>query len=151
MKPKNFKEATKVLQKPEDMTNEECSSLSVWNDGKQCISCWKPSIKERLSILLFGNVWLSVRSGNTQPPVWIDGSKTVFNQPSIKEKVLSIFTKDKRLHTLADLSFLLSSGCGSLGLVLLLVFVPGPQRNIETAGDMVVSNCLILCSLLSAH
>ena len=26
---------------------------------------------------------------------------TVFNQPSIKEKVLSIFTKDKRLHTLA--------------------------------------------------
>lgn len=101
MKPKNFKEATKVLQKPGDMTNEECSSLSVWNDGKQCISCWKPSIKERLSILLFGNVWLSVRSGNTQPPVWIDGSKTVFNQPSIKEKVLSIFTKDKRLHTLA--------------------------------------------------
>lgn len=62
MKPKNFKEATKVLQKPEDMTNEECSSLSVWNDGKQCISCWKPSIKE---------------------------------------KVISIFTKDKRLHTLA--------------------------------------------------
>lgn len=87
MKPKNFKEATKVLQKPGDMTNEECSSLSVWNDGKQCISCWKPSIKERLSILLFGNVWLSVRSGNTQPPVWIDGSKTVFNQPSIKWKI----------------------------------------------------------------
>lgn len=151
MKPKNFKEATKVLQKPGDMTNEECSSLSVWNDGKQCISCWKPSIKERLSILLFGNVWLSVRSGNTQPPVWIDGSKTVFNQPSIKEKVLSIFTKDKRLHTLAGFIISLVFGLWFPWLGLLLVFVPGPQRNIETAGDMVVSNCLTLCSLLSAH
>ena len=150
MKPKNFKEATKVLQKPGDMTNEECSSLSVWNDGKQCISCWKPSIKERLSILLFGNVWLSVRSGNTQPPVWIDGSKTVINLQS-KKRSFQFLPKINAFTPLQDLSFLLSSGCGSLGLVLLLVFVPGPQRNIETAGDMVVSNCLTLCSLLSAH
>lgn len=126
MKPSNFKEATKTLQKPENMTDKECAPLSVYSDGKICVSCWKPSWKERLSILVFGKVWLGVLSGQTQPPVWIDGSKTVFNKEkvvwtsvqgmierfekvfsndtsplSIKERILKVWTRDKRLHTLA--------------------------------------------------
>lgn len=38
MKPINFKEATKVLQRPSTMTDAECASLHVWSDGKQCVS-----------------------------------------------------------------------------------------------------------------
>ena len=79
MKPIKFKEANKNLLKPENMTDEECSSLWVYTDGEQCISCWKLSFKQRLSALIFGRVWLSVLSGQTQPPVWVDCKKTVFN------------------------------------------------------------------------
>lgn len=73
MRPTNFKQSNKVLTKPSDMTDEECSSLHVFTDGNQCVSCWKPSIKERLLILLTGRVWLGVLSGETQPPVFVSG------------------------------------------------------------------------------
>ena len=78
MKPIKFEEANKNLLKPENMTDEECSSLWVHTDGRECISCWKLSFKQRLSALFYGKVWLSVLSGYTQPPVWLDCRKTVF-------------------------------------------------------------------------
>lgn len=78
MKPIKFDEANKNLLKPPNMTDEECSSLWVYTNGTQCISCWKMNWKKRLSALLFGKVWLSVLSGQTQPPVWVDCCKTVF-------------------------------------------------------------------------
>ena len=78
MTPIKFKEANRNLSKPPSMTDAECSSLWVYSDGIQCISCWKMSWKQRIKALLFGKVWLSVLSGSTQPPVWIDCDKTVF-------------------------------------------------------------------------
>jgi hypothetical protein len=78
MKPIKFKEANKNLLKPESMTDTECGSLWVYNDGKQCISCWKMTFKQRIKAILFGKVWLSVMGGQTQPPVWVDCDKTVF-------------------------------------------------------------------------
>lgn len=69
MKPTHFDEANKTLLKPPGMTDEECGSLPVYNDGEQCISCWRMSLRERLAALLFGQVWLYVLSGETQPPV----------------------------------------------------------------------------------
>lgn len=54
MKPIKFKEANKNLSKPDSMTEEECGSLWVFNDGKQCISCWKMSFWQRIKALLFG-------------------------------------------------------------------------------------------------
>lgn len=83
MKPINFQQSTKVLQRPSEMTEKECLPLPVWNDGKQCISCWKPTLVERLKILLTGKVWLGVLSGTTQPPVFISG-ENVFEKDSIK-------------------------------------------------------------------
>ena len=56
MNPINFKEATKVLRKPKNMTDEECGPLPVYTDGINCVSCWKMSFKERLAALLFGKV-----------------------------------------------------------------------------------------------
>jgi len=78
MNPIDFDESNMTLTKPESMTDEECSSLKVWTDGEECVSCWRPSFLERLSILLFGRVWLSVLSGKTQPPVAVWGAKKAF-------------------------------------------------------------------------
>lgn len=90
MKPIKFEQANKNLLKPESMTDEECSSLWVYNDGRECISCWRLTWKERIKALLFGRVWLSVLSGRTQPPVWLACCKTICLRTSILPK--SFFT-----------------------------------------------------------
>lgn len=80
-----FKEANKNLLKPESMTDEECGSLWVYSDGRQCISCWRLTWKERIKALLFGKAWLSVLSGYTQPPVWLACDDTVFVKEDTKD------------------------------------------------------------------
>ena len=72
MRAVKFKEANKVLTKPEGWTDDECFSLHVWNDGQKSISCWKPSIRERIKLLFTGKIWLWVYSGYTAPPVLVD-------------------------------------------------------------------------------
>ena len=78
--PIRFMEANKNLLKPDSMNEEECSSLYVYTDGSQCISCWKMSLAARIKALLHGRVWLSVLGGSTQPPVWLACGKTVFRK-----------------------------------------------------------------------
>jgi len=80
MKPLDFKEANKILYRPKSMTGDECSSLKVYSDSEQCVSCWGLSWKEKLLALLFGKVWLYVISGKTQPPVALTCERTVFNE-----------------------------------------------------------------------
>jgi hypothetical protein len=79
MRPIKFKQANKTLLKPDSMTDKECSSLDILTDGKECISCWKPTWKERFSMLFFGCVWVWVVSGQTQPPISLWATKTIFN------------------------------------------------------------------------
>lgn len=86
MKPIDFSQSTKVLQKPATLSDSQCGALPVWCDGKQCVSCWKPSIKERIAILFGGNVWLGVMSGKTQPPVFVTGER-VFEKAPIKAQI----------------------------------------------------------------
>lgn len=88
MKPINFKEATKVLQRPSTMTDAECASLHVWSDGNQCVSCWKPSFGERVRILFGGKVYLGVKGGGTQPPVFVTGENP-FNRLSVTASVIA--------------------------------------------------------------
>ncbi len=78
MKPIKFKESNKVLSKPNDMTDRECKSLPIFNDGKVCISKWTMNWKERLHCLFKGFIWIRVRSGKTQPPIGINAKNTVF-------------------------------------------------------------------------
>ena len=80
MKPVKFKEANKNLLKPENMSEEECESLWVFTNDKQCISLWKLSFIDKLKILFYGKIWLSVLSGHRQPPVWLSVNKTVFEK-----------------------------------------------------------------------
>ena len=78
MQPVKFKESNKVLQKPPGMTDKECGSLPVWNDGTKSISCWQMTWIERLKALLYGRIWLWVYFGPTQPPVALSVESTVF-------------------------------------------------------------------------
>lgn len=78
MIPIKFPEYNKELQKPSSMTDDECKPLLVFTDGKQCVSLWKMSWKERLHALFHGTVWLQVVSGITQPPVALSAQKTIF-------------------------------------------------------------------------
>jgi len=79
MEPRTFEQANKNLVKPEGMT-EECGDLPVFSDGTQCISLWKMTWRERFSALFFGKIWLSVYSGQTQPPVWLSAEREIFKQ-----------------------------------------------------------------------
>jgi len=88
MKPIDFPQSTKVLQKPGTMTDEECASLHVWSDGKQCVSKWHLSFRERIKVLFGQDIWLGVMSGKTQPPVFI-AAERVFEEPSLKERFMS--------------------------------------------------------------
>jgi len=72
VKPIKFKEQTKVLQKPEGWTDKQCSPLAIFNDEKQCISCWVGDLKDRLKFLITGKIWLRIYSGTTQPPVSLE-------------------------------------------------------------------------------
>lgn len=94
MKPIDFPQSTKVLQRPSTMTEKECLSLHVWNDGKQCVSCWKPSFKERLNVLFNGKVWLGVLSGKSQPPVFLSG-ECVFEKAPLKERIRTFLVEAK--------------------------------------------------------
>ncbi|ERI85132.1 hypothetical protein HMPREF1981_02019 [Bacteroides pyogenes F0041] len=90
MKPIDFPQSTKVLQRPSTMTDKECASLHVWSDGNQCVSCWEPTFKERLNILFGGKVWLGVLSGKTQPPVFVSGTR-VFNKAPFSARCRAFF------------------------------------------------------------
>lgn len=89
MKPIDFKQSTKVLQRSSEITDDGRTSLYVWSDGMQCVSCWKPSLSERISLVFGGKVWLGVASGSTQPPVFLSG-KNVFKGASAFPRVRSI-------------------------------------------------------------
>jgi hypothetical protein len=88
MEPTNFEQANKNLLKPEGWTDEECGSLPVFTDGKECISLWKMTWRERLSALFFGKIWLFVHSGYTQPPVSLMAAREIFKevQQPLQEK-----------------------------------------------------------------
>jgi hypothetical protein len=79
MKPIEFKEATVELKKPASMTDEECGSLFIYQSEQgECISLWTVPFWKRVMFLFHGRLWLGVLSGKTQPPVWLDMTKTIF-------------------------------------------------------------------------
>ena len=82
MKPTKFEQSNRTLLRPSNMTDDECSSLDVYTDDNQCISCWRLSWRERLSALLFGKVWVYVLSGNTQPPIVLVCERDIFKELS---------------------------------------------------------------------
>lgn len=74
MTPIAFAGANKLLTAPPDSSG--IAPLPVHTDGKQCLSCWSLTWRQRLQVLLHGRVWLCTLTGSTQPPVWLDASKS---------------------------------------------------------------------------
>lgn len=73
----SFDESNVVLDKPDNMSYEECSPASVFrgkNESGQpvVISCWKPTREELEEIQRTGRVWLTVLDF-TMPPAYVSG------------------------------------------------------------------------------
>lgn len=70
MIPIPFQGQSVTLQKPQNLTDEECGPLPIRREGDVCISCWSMSWRERFKSLFTGKVWVGVLSGRTQPPIY---------------------------------------------------------------------------------
>ncbi len=77
MKCIDFKEANKKLTRPPGMLVDKCGSLLIWSDDVVCISCWEVSLWEQIKIACTGKIWLGIRSGASQPPVFLTTQKPV--------------------------------------------------------------------------
>ena len=75
--PRTFRGSNRILQ-PGNHPAHAVEELSVFTNGDYCLSCWRLSLRERLSAFLFGRTWLYVLSGATQPPVWVEITRDVF-------------------------------------------------------------------------
>lgn len=68
MKPINFPEQNMVFTKPENMTDEECSSLPTFTNNEQIVSCWELTDEEIRQIQITRQVWVILWS-KFQPPL----------------------------------------------------------------------------------
>jgi hypothetical protein len=59
MSPQKFTQANAIAEYGE-------ARMDIRTASGYVLSCWRPSWRERLSVILFGRVWLSVNS--TEPP-----------------------------------------------------------------------------------
>ena len=80
MKPFKFKEQNFTLTRPYNMTEGECSSLPAYRCMGRIISCWKMSLLDRIRAVLFGKIWVDVRSGESQPPMALLCCRTAFDK-----------------------------------------------------------------------
>lgn len=92
MIPFAFLESNRRLYPPKEAPESagEITPLDIWTDSNQCVSCWKMSLRERLSALIFGRVWVSVLSGSSQPPIQLQATYTVFKHVPIPEDLEGI-------------------------------------------------------------
>jgi hypothetical protein len=74
----NFPESNTVLDKPSDMTHDQCESACVCRTQQEdgtpvVISCWKVTEEELAEIQRTGRVWLMI-VGHTMPPAAVMGT-----------------------------------------------------------------------------
>lgn len=63
-------------------------ALKIESKEGEVITCWKLSFKERIKVLLFGNVWMSLMSFNSPltPSMLAVNRKEIFSHPDDKIK-----------------------------------------------------------------
>jgi len=54
-----------------------CNDLPVFTNGLQCVSCWQLSDDEIEKIKETKQLWLSVHTGATQPPVLLSAEPLI--------------------------------------------------------------------------
>lgn len=84
MKPIDFPEATTTFNAPAGQEHS-VYPLRAYADPSRplVIECWRPTIRERLSILFFGRVWVSFLAVTPQP-IDVEGIRSAF-KPAPKE------------------------------------------------------------------
>lgn len=65
--PIDFSEANLTLAGKSDNVDD----LRVFNDGDVSVSCWKLSFWTAVKLILTRKIWMGVKNGRTQPPVWL--------------------------------------------------------------------------------
>ena len=83
MKAAMFEHSNKTLQPSGQSYSQNVTGvepLPIWTNGEQCVSCWRMTWRERLSALVFGRVWIAVLTGETQPPICAEASRSYFRE-----------------------------------------------------------------------
>lgn len=57
------------LSKPKGMDDLQCSSLPVFRNEINCVSCWEFTDEEIQEIIKTKRIYVSLWSGFTQPPI----------------------------------------------------------------------------------
>jgi hypothetical protein len=73
------------------MTDEECGSLNVYMDEQGFISCWRPTLIERIKLVVTRDIWLRI-VGRSHPPVWVS-TESPFEKPRKKLFGIGLFRK----------------------------------------------------------
>ena len=68
-----FSGANRRLLAPEGMDDLSCRTLPIFSNGRSCVSCWELSEDEVAEVVQTKRIFLSVMSGQTQPPVYVGG------------------------------------------------------------------------------
>lgn len=94
MKAVNFLQSTNILSNPKGL--EGYRRLPVHFQAPQSVSKWKASWRERISILLFGTIFIGVYVNKIeeQPPMWVQGKRNIFTKK--KAKVQPTETKNAK-------------------------------------------------------
>jgi len=81
MKPSHFKESNStLLGGPPEKYGVDVGDLPTFKDGTNILSCWRLTLRERLSVLLWGRVWLCIRGGAMHPPVAMWAKRAGFEE-----------------------------------------------------------------------
>lgn len=70
-RPVEFNGMNFELGKPKGMDDLQCSPLPVFRNGINCVSCWEFTEQEIDKIIKTKRIFVSLWSGQTQPPVYI--------------------------------------------------------------------------------
>jgi len=99
MKPVEFKHQNIVFAKDQP-EYQPLSALKIDAPTGEVISCWKLTFKERLKVLVFGRVWMSLMSFNKPltPSYLAVNRKEVFSHPDDKIKWYKKFLKLVKLR-----------------------------------------------------
>lgn len=69
--------ANKVLGPPQGMDETQVSNLPIFTNGVTCVSCWELSDEALAEIIRTKRVFISIFSGQTQPPVYVGSEDEV--------------------------------------------------------------------------
>ena len=75
--PVDFKGANKNLTKPKGADDLQCSSLPVFSNGINCVSCWELTDEDLITIAQDRRIYVSVWSGQTQPPIAVGNEHVI--------------------------------------------------------------------------